>query len=106
MFAKRIRTAAVATATAGLLAALPVAGASAATAPAPAASAAPTAAAAPAPAGSLAPSGLLITFIPPRVGPLSVDIGPTIINGKVINAGLHVLMPGSTLPPIHWAPHH
>ena len=59
------------------------------------------AAGAPPPSGPLTlPAGL--TFVPPSVGPLSVDIAPTIINGKVINPGLHVLMKGVTLPPISW----
>jgi hypothetical protein len=52
------------------------------------------------PATSTPPPAL--TFVPPSVGPLRVDIGPTIINGKVINAGLHVLTPGVSLPPMHW----
>jgi hypothetical protein len=89
-----IRTrSAVVVAAAGLLAvAIPAGGASAAT-----------------PAPSLQPPAL--TFVPPKVGAISVDIAPTIINGKVTNPGLHVLMPGVslppmtlTLPPINW-PH-
>lgn len=85
----RIRTyAAAAAAAAGLLAfAIPVAGASAATAPTTA------------PADAVPPA---LTFVPPKVGPISVDIAPTIINGQVINPGLHVLMPGVSLPPIAW----
>ena len=54
------------------------------------------------PATAPPPPGL--TFVPPSVGPIRVDLGPTIINGKVINPGLHVLMPGVSLPPIHWTP--
>jgi hypothetical protein len=85
----RIRTISAAAVAAGLLA-IPVSGASAATAPA--ASGLPI----------TLPSGL--TFVPPRVGALSVDIGPTIINGKVVDPGLHVLKPAVSLPPMSWTP--
>jgi hypothetical protein len=74
---------------AGLLTfAAPAAVASAATAPA-----------ATTPPASTPPA---LTFTPPRVGPISVDIAPTIINGKVIDPGLHVRMPGVSMPPISW----
>jgi hypothetical protein len=43
-----------------------------------------------------------MTFVPPRVGPLSVDIGVTVINGQVISPGVHVITPGATVPPFIW----
>jgi hypothetical protein len=88
----RIRTYSAAAAAAGLLAlAAPVAGAHAATLPWA--------------SGPLSVPMPALTFVPPLVGPISVDIAPTIINGKVTDPGLHVLMPGVSLPPITWTPH-
>jgi hypothetical protein len=46
----------------------------------------------------------LLSFVPPKVGPLSVSLGATIIDGKVISPGLNVVSPGITLPPITWSP--
>jgi hypothetical protein len=85
----RIRRFPAVAAAAGVLAlAGPVAGAGAATAPA-----AP---------GPLSLPSAAFTFVPPSVGPISVDIGRTIINGQIIDPGLHVLMPGVSVPPIRW----
>jgi hypothetical protein len=44
------------------------------------------------------PPGLL--FTPPSVGPITVDIGAIIIDGKVMNPELRVSTPGVTAPPI------
>jgi hypothetical protein len=43
-----------------------------------------------------------IVFVPPRVGPLSVNLGPTIIDGQMISPGVNVVSPGVSLPPIAW----
>jgi H+/gluconate symporter-like permease len=51
-----------------------------------------------------AASAATLTFVPPRVGPLSVSIGPTIIGGKVISAGVNVTTPGVSLAPLVWTP--
>jgi hypothetical protein len=86
-----LRAYATAAATAGLLAVvIPVADASAAGASAPPAPPAP-------PVGFHMPA---FNFVPPSVGPISVDIGRTIINGQIISQGVHVLMPGTTVPPL------
>ncbi|WP_028059814.1 hypothetical protein [Candidatus Solirubrobacter pratensis] len=73
------------TAAAGLLALAAPAAASAATAP---------------PPPNAAP--VLMSFTPPAVGPLSVDIGATIINGQVVSQPLHVLVPATKIETSTW----
>jgi hypothetical protein len=63
---------------------------------APAASAAPAAPAAPPPQ--------VLTFIPPKVGPLRVAIGDIYLGGQRISAGVNVATQGVTLAPIASAP--
>jgi hypothetical protein len=83
MLGRPVRTLAVAAAAAGLIgAAGPVAGAHAATTP---------------------PPNPLLTFVPPSVGPIRVDIGAIIIGGKLVSPGLHVVMPGISIPTITWS---
>jgi hypothetical protein len=100
--------AAASIAAAGLGVAGPVAGASAATPPA--ASGAPNVQL---PANLQPPANLELpanlqppssTFVPPKVGPLSVDIAPIIINGQIVNPALHVLVPGMSAAPITSTP--
>jgi hypothetical protein len=88
MFLRRLCAAAAAVGLVGVAA--PVSGALADATPA-----------APAPLATGLP---VLTFVPPKVGPITVNIGPTIIGGKVISPGVHVLMPGVSLPTLNWTP--
>jgi hypothetical protein len=56
------------------------------------------------PTASPAVASPLITFVPPRVGPLSVNLGPTIIDGQMISPGVNVSTPGTSLPAFTWTP--
>jgi hypothetical protein len=41
-----------------------------------------------------------LQFVPPRVGPISVNIGAIIISGQQVSPGIHFTMPPITMPPI------
>jgi hypothetical protein len=45
-----------------------------------------------------------LTFVPPKVGPISVSIAPTFIGGKLVGPGVNVSTPGVSLPTIAWTP--
>ena len=48
------------------------------------------------------PASETLTFVPPSVGPLRVNIGPTIIGGQMIRPGVNVSTTEVTLPPTAW----
>ncbi|HEX4680255.1 MAG TPA: hypothetical protein VH210_13740 [Gaiellaceae bacterium] len=102
------RLAAIASAAGALVVGLPVAGAYAAGSPSstpvptfnlPTFNVPQTAPATPLPSLPSG-SGTAMTFVPPKVGPIAVNIGEVMIDGKVISPALHVATPGVTLPPI------
>jgi hypothetical protein len=86
MSPNRRRLAAAAAALSMASVAVPASGASAATPP---------------PVPSAPPMAL--TFVPPRVGSISVTLGRTVIDGQVMAPGLHVVKPEVTISPSDWA---
>jgi hypothetical protein len=44
------------------------------------------------------------TFVPPAVAPISVNIGPIIIQGRLMNPAMNVASPGIAPTPICWTP--
>jgi hypothetical protein len=75
----------------------------AATAIGAAALAAPAAAGAATPEpASTNPPGLMVSFVPPAVGPISVDIGATILNGKVTSQPVHVVLQPPAIDTSTW----
>jgi hypothetical protein len=60
--------------------------------------AAPVANATDAPPPATTPPSPLLTFTPPKIGQIIVAIGPTIIGGKVIDPGVHMVLTPAQIP--------
>lgn len=65
------------------------------------------AALAPATGAGAQTTGPPLTFVPPKVGPITVVIGPVIIGGRVMSPGLNLTLtppaiPTFTLPAFEW----
>lgn len=69
-----------------------------------------TAVAALAPAAGAQTTSPPLTFVPPKVGPITVVIGPVIIGGRVMSPGINLTLtppsiPTFALPAFEWPRH-